>query len=298
MDSTRSTPKASARPAGSPQGEPEVKFSLLDAQRKGFFSSLGGSLFVHGMLIGALLLLAKNTHVQQVVKSHISLILPVDIANYIVPQPMKKPGGGGGGGGDRSPLPASKGKLPKFRLEQFTPPTAKILNEQPKLVMDPSVVIPPELQPPLVNLTQFGDPLNKISLPSSGPGSGSGIGSGSNGGVGSGSGRGAGPGLGAGTGGGDFRYGSGVTPPQLLHRINPEYSEEARKAKHQGTVELYIEVGLDGKAHNIKVRRSLGLGLDEKAIEAVRQWTFKPAINKDGQAIEVGALVTVHFRLL
>ena len=83
----------------------------------------------------------------------------------------------------------------------------------------------------------------------------------------------------------------------MIHRVDPEYSEEARKAKHQGTVELYVEVGADGLAHRIVVRRGLGLGLDEKAMEAVRQWRFKPAM-KGGKAVTVGALVTVHFRLL
>lgn len=90
---------------------------------------------------------------------------------------------------------------------------------------------------------------------------------------------------------------TGVSPPQLLHRVDPYYSEEARNARLEGRVELYIEVGLDGRAHNLKIRRSLGLGLDERAIEAVRQWTFKPAM-KDGQPVQVGAMVNVIFRFL
>jgi protein TonB len=256
------------------------------------------SVVTHVVGLALVFTLFSHPAVQEAARQTATLILPADLSPYIpISKPADKAAGGGGGGGDRSPLPASKGKLPKFALEQFTPPTAKIVNEQPKLIMDPSVIVPPELQPPAVNIAQFGDPLGVIGPPSSGTGSGGGIGSGSGGGVGSGTGRGVGPGSGGGMGGGVFRVGGGVTAPQLIYRVDPEYSEEARKAKHQGTVELYVEVEPDGRAHKIIVRRSLGLGLDEKAIEAVRQWRFKPAM-RDGKAVTVGALVTVHFRLL
>jgi protein TonB len=251
--------------------------------------------------IGLAILLATaftQKEVRDAARKTATLILPADISQYVpVAKPSIKPMGGGGGGGDRSPLPASKGKLPKFKLEQFTPPTTKIVNENPKLPMEPSVVIPPDIQLPQVNMAVLGDPLGRIGPLSNGTGSGGGIGSGSGGGVGSGTGPGVGPGHGGGIGGGAYRVGGGVSAPQLIHRVDPEYSEEARKAKHQGTVELYVEVEPDGKAHKILVRRSLGLGLDEKAIEAVRQWTFKPAM-KDGHPVTVGALITVHFRLL
>ncbi len=171
------------------------------------------------------------------------------------------------------------------------------MNEHPKLAMEPTVVIPPEIQLPNVNMAVLGDPLGRIGPASNGTGSGGGIGSGSGGGVGSGTGPGVGPGSGGGVGGGRFSVGGGVSSPVPIRKVDPEYSEEARKAKHQGTVELYVEIEPDGKAHRIAVRRSLGLGLDEKAIEAVRQWLFKPAM-KDGKPVTVGALITVHFRLL
>ena len=256
------------------------------------------SLITH--LVGVAVIVTLFTHpaVQQAARQTATLLLPADLSPYIpMNKPSAKAAGGGGGGGDRSPLPASKGKLPKFAMEQFTPPTVKILNEQPKLAMDPTVVVPPDIKLPDAAMVQFGDPLGRMGPLSNGPGSGAGIGSGSGGGVGSGTGPGVGPGSGGGMGGGVFRVGGGVSAPQLIHRVDPEYSEEARKAKHQGTVELYVEVEPDGKAHKILVRRSLGLGLDEKAIEAVRQWKFKPAL-RDGKPVTVGALVTVHFRLL
>jgi len=256
------------------------------------------SVMTHVLAVALLFTVFSHPAVQEAARHTATLILPADLSPYLpMAKPQAKAAGGGGGGGDRSPLPANKGKLPKFALEQFTPPTTRIENPNPKLIMDPTVIVPPELQPPQVAMVQFGDPLGQVGPLSNGTGSGSGIGSGSGGGVGSGSGRGVGPGSGGGMGGGVFRVGGGVSAPQLLHRVDPEYSEEARKAKHQGTVELYVEVETDGKARKIMVRRTLGLGLDEKAIEAVRQWRFKPAM-RDGKAVTVGALVTVHFRLL
>ena len=91
--------------------------------------------------------------------------------------------------------------------------------------------------------------------------------------------------------------GAGVTAPVLLYKREPEYTEEARQAKYSGTVLLYIEVDPSGKATNIRVQHSLGLGLDERAIEAVRQWKFKPGY-KDGNPVTVGANISVSFRLL
>src|SRR5208337_4081412 len=198
---------------------------------------------------------------------------------------------------DRSPTPASKGRLPKPSMKQFTPPMAVVNNPNPKLVMDPTIIAPPDTPLPNVNMPVWGDPLAKIGPPSNGPGSGGGIGSGSGGGVGSGKGGGFGPGEGGGVGGGVYRVGGGVTAPVLLYKKEPEYSEEARKAKYQGTVLLYIEVDPSGKATNIRVQHSLGLGLDEKAIEAVRQWKFKPGY-KDGKPVTVAATIEVNFRTL
>ena len=94
-----------------------------------------------------------------------------------------------------------------------------------------------------------------------------------------------------------FRIGGDVSAPRLTYKVEPEYSEEARKAKHEGTVVLAIQVGEDGRAHNIRVIRSLGLGLDEKAIQAVQKWKFVPG-KKDGIPVKVRANVEVNFRLL
>jgi TonB family protein len=235
--------------------------------------------------------------VQQQVFHFVPLLDPALAPDQPKAPPAHETMGGGGGGGDHSLLPASKGRLPKAAVKQFTPPMAVLANLNPKLTMDPSILAPPDVRLPDVNMAQYGDPLAKLGPPSNGPGTGGGIGSGSGGGVGAGKGGGFGPGEGGGAGGGVFRAGGGVTAPSLLHKIEPEYSEEARKAKYQGTVLLYIEVDASGHAQNMRVIHSLGLGLDEKAMEAVRKWRFRPG-TKDGKPVTVSAQVEVNFRLL
>jgi len=269
-------------------------WGLYGRQKSSFMMSTG---FQIGVVV-VLFTVFSSKVVQQQVKQMTTLILPTDVDPFTPKAaPKKQTMGGGGGGGDRSPLPASKGRLPKASLRQFTPPMAVVNNPNPRLTMEPSIIAPPDVNLPQVNMAQYGDPLAKIGPPSNGTGSGGGIGSGNGGGVGSGKGGGFGPGEGGGVGGGVYRVGGGVTSPSLLYKKEPEYSEEARKAKYQGTVLLYVEVDASGKATNIKVQRSLGLGLDEKAIEAVRQWKFKPGY-KDGKPVTVAATIEVNFRLL
>ena len=169
--------------------------------------------------------------------------------------------------------------------------------ENPKLVMDPTLIIQPDANIPKVNMDQLGDPLAKSGLASNGFGVGGGMGSGRGGGVGPGSGPGFGPGSGGNMGGGAYRIGGGVSPPQILSKIEPEYSEEARKAKFQGVVVLQIVVDEKGNPRDIKIVRPLGLGLDQKAIDAVEKWKFSPG-KKDGKPVPVFAQIEVNFRLL
>lgn len=102
--------------------------------------------------------------------------------------------------------------------------------------------------------------------------------------------------IGAGIGGSVYRVGGGVSAPVLIHKVEPEYTGEARAAKYQGTVSLYVEIRTDGTATNIRVLRSLGLGLDQKAIECVQRWIFKPG-EKDGKPVTVAATIEVNFRM-
>jgi periplasmic protein TonB len=252
------------------------------------------SVLIHAAVIALLLFVGTNKAVQQAVKEQIALIAP-DIAPY-KPTVKKNPMGGGGGGGDRSPTPVSKGKLPKLADKQFVPPMI-VHVENPKLVMDPTLIIQPDANIPKVNLDQLGDPLAKSGIASNGFGSGGGMGNGRGGGIGTGSGPGFGPGSGGNMGGGAYRIGGGVSPPTLVFKVEPEYSEEARKAKFQGTVVLNVVVDEHGNPRDLKVIRPLGLGLDQKAIEAVEKWKFSPG-KKDGKPVPVLATIEVNFRLL
>lgn len=255
------------------------------------------SLLVHVVGISLLLVIGTNKHVQQAATTAVEIFLPTDLAPYVAAPPKKQVMGGGGGGGDRSPIPPSKGKLPKIANKQFVPPTAVINNPNPKLVMEPTIVVQPDAPLPQIQANNYGLPTGIPGPPSNGPGSGAGIGTGRGGGVGSGSGIGYGPGSGAGTGGGVYKIGGGVSAPVPIFKPEPEYSEEARKAKFQGAVLLAIVILPDGSTSNIRVIRPLGLGLDEKAIEAVTKWRFRPSV-KDGKPVAVSANVEVNFRLL
>jgi TonB family protein len=254
------------------------------------------SVALQSAFVAAVVAATLTPTVRQKVREFVPLVAP-DIAAYEPPAPKVDRLSGGGGGGDRSPMPANRGKLPKFALKQFTPPMAVVANLDPKLSMDPSLIGPPDLKVPNVDIAQYGDPLGKIGPASNGPGSGGGIGSGKGGGVGSGNGPGFGPGEGGGIGGGVYRIGGGVSAPSLLTKVEPEYSEAARKAKYQGVVVLYVEVDASGRATNMRVIHSLGLGLDEKAMEAVKKWRFRPG-TKDGKPVTVAAQIEVSFRLL
>ncbi|HYO84221.1 MAG TPA: energy transducer TonB [Bryobacteraceae bacterium] len=255
------------------------------------------SVAVHIGVVALLVALGTNETVQQKTKEAVSIFAPTDLAPY-VPAPQKKTAmGGGGGGGDRSPTPPTQGKLPRIAKRQFTPPSAVINNPDPKLVMEPTIVVQPNAPLPQITANNYGLPTGVPGPPSNGTGSGGGIGSGTGGGVGSGSGVGFGPGSGAGTGGGVYKIGGGVSAPVPIFKPEPEYSEEARKAKFQGAVLLSIVILPDGTTSNLRVSRALGLGLDEKAIEAVRKWRFRPSL-KDGKPVPVTANVEVNFRLL
>jgi periplasmic protein TonB len=206
---------------------------------------------------------------------------------------------GGGGGGERNPIPASKGKLPKFSMTQLAPPTVVIQNPNPKLPVEPTVVVPPDIRVPQPNLPNMGDPLAAMVTQSSGPGFGGGIGTGGAGGVGSGSGPGVGPGDGGGIGGGHFHPGhDGIGDPVCIYCPNPPFTEEARKARVQGTVILQVEILSDGRTGEVRVLRGLGLGLDESALRTVRTWRWKPVIGPGGKPVAVEFPMEVNFRLL
>ncbi len=205
--------------------------------------------------------------------------------------------GGGGGGGDRDVLQAAKGKLPKISKTQFVPPDEIIRNPKPKLAVEPTIVMPQNIRLPNNNMPNLGDPATVVKGPASnGTGSAGGIGSGKSGGVGSGSGAGVGPGEGGGYGGGVYHVGGGVTPPVAIYAPEPEFSDQARMAKYQGQSVVEVIVDVKGMPQDARVVRPLGMGLDEKALEAVKQYRFKPAMLR-GRPVPVLIDVIVDFHI-
>lgn len=268
-------------------------WGFYDYKKNGVLGSTGVHILIIGLIALSYVVVRHAVTVAPQQKVTVALVDPDDIPAL---KPSKTQVGGGGGGGDRDVLQATKGKLPRLSMEQITPPVVVVRNEHPKLVAEPTIIVPPQVQLASNNMPNFGDPMSHAVLPSNGTGSGSGIGSGSGGGVGSGKGPGFGPGEGGGTGGGVFRMGSGATPPRAIYSPEPEFSEEARKAKYQGVCTLGVIVDAQGRPTNIRILSSLGMGLDEKAIEAVKTWRFEPAM-KDGHPVRFEIAVEVDFHL-
>jgi protein TonB len=236
------------------------------------------SLAIHAGVIALLLLLASIPSVHNAVAR-----LPDRMVPLLAPRLKSQ-----AGGGQRNPLPASRGQAPPRAITRvFVPPMA-VRIENPKLAVQQAMVEAPEFK----ITTDIGDPLGKVGPLSGGPGGPFGIGEGPGPGIG----KGPGPGQG---GAGPVSYHAlGITQePKLLHAEEPEYSEEARKARYQGSVLLAIDVDVNGQVSNIRVIRSVGLGLDEKAIAAVQKWRFRPAL-ASGRPVRAPAQVQVTFHLL
>ena len=268
----------------------------LWAKRREYSMAQMISAGVH-VLIAVLILVPIFRHmVQPPVQASMQVI---DISPYLSKlPPAKDRAQGGGGGGEHKQQPATQGKLPKWSMTQITPPLLTP-HPNPKMEAEPTLLGPPELKIPSPNDPNYGDPLAAMMSASAGPGASGGMGSGDGGGIGSGSGGGLGPGTGGGTGGGAFRPGTGgVGYPSCLYCPEPQYSEDARKAKFQGIVVLSVIIQPDGHATNIQVVKGAGLGLDEKAIDAVRTWRFKPAVGPNGTPVATITPIEVNFRLL
>jgi periplasmic protein TonB len=245
------------------------------------FKALATSFLFQGAAVAVLVLLGASQVAHTTVRQ-MTLLAP--------PPPVKHPkllkSNAGAGGGQHSPLPPLKGPLPKPAPRVFTPPPVTI--EHPALVMDASLIAPPDSW--AAPTSAIGNPLGVFN---------GGLGAGNHGDAGPGDG-GTGTGTrGSGAGGDASEYsaGRGITAPSILSKVEPEYSEEARKAKYSGAVMLAIVVNTDGRADDIRVIKSLGMGLDEKAIEAVQRWRFRPG-TKDGVPARVRAQIEVNFRLL
>jgi len=221
----------------------------------------------------------------------------VDVSDILKAPKMTAPAGGGGGGGSHDIVDPLKGKLPPRMKDPITPPMVPIL-EKPKLAFTPAINVQKDITlPDNPQMVNFGVKNSaNVSLASNGSGGGGGMGSGYGGGLGSGNGNGFGPGSGGNTGGGVYRIGGGVSAPVPIFTPEAEFSDEARRAKYQGVVLISLIVDAQGNPQNPRVVRPLGMGLDEKALEAVRKYKFKPAM-KEGKPVPVMMSIEVNFRL-
>jgi protein TonB len=226
-------------------------------------------------VVAVLLLTARATHTTS------PMLHPV-----LLFRPLHAPAAQRAGGSNQSVLPARHGAPPPTAHRTFIPPVSR---PDPKLPVPVTVAFEsPTIE---IDMQQIGDPAGLLVNGGLGLRGSNGIGDhGCCGGIGDqSSGK---PGIDGGA-----RIGHKVTPPQLIYKVEPEFSEAARKAKYQGVVVLAIEVGADGQPRNLRVLEMLGLGLDEKAIEAVAQWKFRPGY-QDGRPVVTMATVEVRFRLM
>jgi periplasmic protein TonB len=198
--------------------------------------------------------------------------------HLIAPRLERAPSSGGSAIG---PKATPKGILPQPQ-RIFVPPTARV-DYIPKLMVAASIDAP-QLAP---NSGAIGLPDGVGNLPG---GSGGLVGLGGNGTAGS-------YGYGDGNHGAGVFSGKGVVPPVPIRKPEPEYSDSARRARINGSVLVYAVIGADGVPRQLRVVRAIGFGLDEKALEAVSRWFFKPG-TKDGRAVPVAATIEVNFRLL
>jgi protein TonB len=247
------------------------------------------------LLLIALFFVGKK--VIETVKPNL-LTTTIDVGAYKGPQ-MKKMagGGGGGGGGDKSLTEASKGKLPKLEKTPVVAPQVQTV-DNPKIALQPAINVQKSIQlPDNPAMPNIGMKSSSNVVLSNGTGSGGGMGSGSGGGLGAGQGNGYGSGYGGNVGGGLYRIGGGVSAPVPIFTPEAEFSDEARRAKYQGVCVIGLIVDAQGNPQNVHVVQSLGMGLDEKAMEAVRKYKFKPAM-KDGRTpVAVPLNVQVNFHM-
>jgi periplasmic protein TonB len=197
--------------------------------------------------------------------------------------PPPKAGDARSGGSNRTQLPAKHGSPPPTARRTFIPPA-----QSPHPLLALPITIAFDI-PTVATSANIGDPLSRLPIGGLGANGDNGIGN-----------HGCCGGLGesqSGPPGIAVVHGRGVTPPQLLYKVEPEFSEEARKAKYQGVVVLSIHVDATGTVRDVRVQQSLGLGLDEKAIDAVSHWRFRPGL-LDGKPVVTEATVQVTFQLL
>jgi protein TonB len=271
----------------------EVQFSFERTQsRVGFAASIASHL---AMGLIAFLVMRYAPEAQSL--DPIVNDLPPDIMWIAEPGP----GGGGGGGGNEMPEPPKKAELPG--KEKITVPVEKTpdpIPEPPKEEPPPAedLVIPARTmaaaEQTLAGVIAAEAPVTV----SQGAGTGGGAGTGTGAGIGPGTGSGLGPGTGGGTGGGAYKPGSGVSLPEVITEVKPQYTAEAMRAKVQGVVWLECIVLENGTVGDVRITKSLDsvFGLDQEAIKAARRWRFRPGI-REGKPVPVIITIELTFTL-
>lgn len=221
---------------------------------------------------------------------------PADYLRKLLLPPDAGGNRGGGGGGERNPIPATIGQIPKISQQQIVVPSVHIFPNS-ILLLPPTVEGAQNSRVPNNDLPNWGDPNSNVRTNSDGPGCCEGMGDGNGTGIGPHHGPGVGP---ADSGVGTSAIGppgNSVRSPSCLYCPRPEYSDEARKARFQGLVELSVVVLADGRPGRIELISGPGLGLDERAIEAVRMWRFRAAVGPNGKPVAVTIPIEVQFQL-
>lgn len=255
------------------------------------------AVFLHAAVIGAIIWFTIMARSHVVVQPPVH-VTPVLIRPYIpITTPTPKPMGGGGGGGAHHVVEPTKGHLPKIVKTPVIVHPQMLVVDHPKLAVQPAIRMPQQIKIPDNKMPNMGMPQStQVAMASQGPGSGSGFGESSGGGIGVGSGEGVGAGSGGGYGGGVMSVGGGVSAPRLIHSVDPEFTDQARQANTQGIVSVELIVDPQGRPQNVHVVKHLGMGLDQKAIEAVRQYRFSPAMFQ-GHPVAVQMVINVNFHL-
>jgi len=264
-------------------------FPLLNFRRSDAKGQVG-STCVHVLLIAAAILVI--THSGKHPPDITPAVQTAESLRFAVPNWLKSEEapslGGHGSGGDHNPLPPTAGELAPHANYAFAPP--KLPDNQVHALPVPVTIFDPRAPDNVPQPKDLGLPWMKAVTNSAGPGTD---------GIGTRKGHGIGGLDGDDEGQGNDRlpYAPAAAPVICKYCPDPTYSDEARKAKLQGSVTLRVLVGLDGRAHAIRITKGLGLGLDERAEEAVRGWQFIPAKDAAHHAIASWVVIETTYRL-
>lgn len=195
-----------------------------------------------------------------------------------------------GGGGQPMPKLVARGTPPKLQMKPTLVTAIAPPKITPRLAMERTINVQPDLKMARADVPTLG-------MANAAPAVVASMGNGSSIGLGAGTGTGLGSGSGGNFGGGVFKIGGGVTKPEIISAPDPGFTEEARQARVSGKVMVYLQVNPEGRPLHVKVIHGLGMGLDEKAVAAVREYRFRPA-TRDGHPVTVEMNVEVNFQIL